>query len=162
MGELQADDDVVAVIAGGFFVRGDDAFAHRGDIALALFGHDELLGIGAAVGAHGAGLAAPQQFGAGKTEAPPTAFGVLGRATIALAIPAFHRLNRQTMADGHAVEFERRTERRLRAMRDDVVARHIEPERLQVVAKSGDAVERASFGVIAEFHASSDRADNFR
>ena len=162
MGELQADDDVVSVFAGRFFVRGDDALAHGRDIALALLGHDELLGIGAAVGAHGASLAAPQELGAGKTEAPPAAFGVLGRAAVALAIPAFHRLNRQTMADGHSVEFERRAERRLWPMRDDVVARHVEPERLHVITKSGDAVERASFGIIAEFHVSSDRAGSFR
>ena len=162
MGELQTDDDIVAVFAGRFLVRGDDAFAHLGDVALALLGHDELLGIGAAVGAHRTSLAAPQQLGAGQAEAPPATFGILGRAAVALAVPAFHRMNGKTMTDGHAVEFKWRPERRLRTMRDDVVAGQVEPERLDVVTKSGDAVERTSLGIIAELHASSELTDNFR
>src|ERR1700751_616582 len=62
----------------------------------------------------------------------------------------------EPVADLHAVDFERRGERRIRPVRHDVVAGHIEAERLHVIAKSGDAVERTGFGVIAELHVSSE------
>ena len=63
MRELQSDDDVV-LAAGRFLVRGDCDVAQTGDVALALRGHRELFWIGAAIKAHRAGFAAPDQFGA--------------------------------------------------------------------------------------------------
>src|SRR6185312_14748376 len=128
------------------------ALAHGGDVGHRVFADDELLRIGAAVGPHGAGFAAPDELGARQAEAAPAAFGVLGRVAVALAVPAFHRMHGEAVADRHAVDLDRRAERRLRPVRDNVVARHVEPERGDVITKSGDAVERACLGIIAELH----------
>ncbi len=61
MGELQTDDEVV-LAAGRFLVRVDQDLAQLGDILLAPLGHRELLRIGAPVGPHRAGFAAPDEF----------------------------------------------------------------------------------------------------
>jgi hypothetical protein len=37
-------------------------------------------------------------------------------------------------------------------VRDDVIARHLDLKGLHVVAKAGDAIERASLGIVAKFH----------
>ena len=140
MRELQSDDDVV-LAAGRFLVRGDCDVAQTGDVALALRGHRELFWIGAAIKAHRAGFAAPDQFGAAQAETLPTALGVFGRLAVALTVPAFHRMDRQPVADFHAVDFERLRQRRCRTVRDNIVAWHVDAERLHVVSESGDAVE---------------------
>ena len=67
-------------------------------------------------------------------------------------IPALHRLDRQSIADFHAVNFNQRRQRRCRPMRNDVVAWHVEAEGLQIIAEARDAVERTNLGVVAEFH----------
>src|SRR6201999_2013344 len=79
MRELQTDDDIAAVAAHGFLVPGDGDLAQAGDLALALRRHGELLGIGASIRAHRAGLAAPEQLGTAKAEAMPTPLGILRR-----------------------------------------------------------------------------------
>ena len=151
MRQLQPDHEI-AVVAGRFPVRLDDDVAQGRDLALAFRGHGELLRIGAPVEAHRAGLAAPDQFGAAEPETPPAPPGVLRRPAVALAIPTLHRLDRQAMSDFHAVDFDRRRQRRFRAVRDDVVAWHLEAERLQIVAKAGDTIERANLGIVTELH----------
>ena len=151
MRQLQPDHEVV-VVAGRFLVRVNDDVAQGRDLALAFRGHGELLRIGATVEAHRAGFAAPDQLGAAEPETAPASPGVLRRLAVALAIPALHRLDRQAMSDFHAVDFNRRRQRRFRTVRDDVVARHLEPERLQVVAKARDTIERANLGIVAKLH----------
>ena len=151
MGELQPDDEIV-VVSGRLPMRGDHGVAQARDLALAVAGHGELLRIGAAVGPHRAGLSAPDQLGAAEPEAAPAPFGIVRRLAVTLAVPALHRMDRQAMADLHAVDFDRGRQWRVPAMRDDVVARHLDSEGLQVIAKARDAVKRASLGIVAEFH----------
>src|SRR6185312_14070634 len=80
------------------------------------------------------------------------ALGVLRRAAVALAVPALHRVDREAVPDLHAVDLDGRGKRRGRAVRDDVVARHVEAERGDVIAEPGDAVERTDLGIVTELH----------
>src|SRR6185503_9140324 len=79
--------------------------------------------------------------------------GVLRRAAVALAVPALHRVDREAVSDLHAVDLDGRGKRRGRAVRDDVVARHVEAEGGDVIAEPGDAVERTDLGIVTELHA---------
>ena len=49
-----------------------------------------------------------------------------------LGVPALHRLDRQSIADFHAVNFNRRRQRRCRPMRNDVGAPHADDEGLEI------------------------------
>ena len=161
MGELQADHEA-AVVARRRDVRLDQTFAQPGDAGQRMPGDHELPGIGAAVGAHRAGLAAPDQLGAALAEALPAAHGVLARAAVGFAVPALHRMDAEAVADGHALDGKRLGEGRIRPRLDDVVARHREAERRHVVAEAGHPVERTRLGVITEFHGCSQQLFELR
>ena len=96
--QLQADDEPV-VVAHRLAVRADQRVAQPRDGGLAAGGHHQLVGIGAAVVTHGHGLAAPDQLGAREAEVAPAPDRVVGRPAVFVAIPAFHRLDREAVAD---------------------------------------------------------------
>ena len=108
--ELQSDHEIV-VVAHRLAVPRHERLAHRRDLGLGGFGHQQLVGIGAAVVAHRDRFAAPDHLGAGEAEVAPAADGVLGRSSILEAVPSFHRLDRETIADGELARRERRAER---------------------------------------------------
>src|SRR5205807_3252295 len=77
----------------------DQHLAEAGQITFGLVVDEELIRIGPAVVADGDGLAAPDQLRAASAEVPPTSDRVLTRTAVARAVPAFHGLDRKTIAD---------------------------------------------------------------
>lgn len=103
MGELKTDDEIVgsAVFSG---VRGGEFFAEFADASDVFAVDDELVWIGAAVGTNSHGFAAENEFGAAFAEASPAPEHVIGDAAGSGAVPTFHGMNGDAIADASAVD----------------------------------------------------------
>ena len=101
--ELKTDDKVVGGSPLGQVLSLENVDEFR-DAALVLFVEDELIGVGAPIGADGHGFGAADELGAARTEALPAPFH-LGRRTASRgAVPAFHRMDGDAVADALTVD----------------------------------------------------------
>src|SRR5579872_6529350 len=98
VGELEANDESVGA-AHRALVLVDESGAHFGKAGASVRGDDDLIGIGAAGVIDGGGFAAPDKFGAALTEALPAADGVVGGIAVGGAVPAFHGVDGDSIAD---------------------------------------------------------------
>src|SRR5438093_7790510 len=72
---------------------------------------DQLIGVGASVMAHCHCFATPDQLRTARAEAPPTSKRQLSRASIRCPVPAFHRLDRETIAQDKVIDLQGLRER---------------------------------------------------
>ena len=151
MGELEADDELV-VTAGGLPVGRDDRLAQTGDGRLRRLGHHQLERVGAPVMAHRHRLAAIDELRPALAEPPPPPHGVLGRGTLPRAVPALDGVDGEAVADGHAVDRQRRGQRLVGAVGDDVVAGHVRAQLGEMRAEAGDAGEGGDLREIPILH----------
>src|SRR5580704_15480747 len=98
MGELEADDEAVGA-AHGAFVFFDERGAHAGEAVARVRSDDDLIGIGAACVIDGGGFAAPDEFCAALAEALPAADGVVAGIAVGRAVPAFHGIDGDAIAN---------------------------------------------------------------
>ena len=124
VGELEADDEVVGA-AHGAFVLFDEGGAHAGEAVACVRGDDDLIWVRAACVIDGGGFATPDEFGAALAEALPAADGVVGGIAVGSAVPAFHGINGDAIADFYIATLDGFEERRARAV-DFIVAGEIE------------------------------------
>ena len=83
-------------------------------------------------------LSTPNQFAAAASEATPPAKCIFGRSAIGRAVPAFHRLNCNTIADLEWTANQRSTKRRLCSSQQLFIARNPKAQIFQMSAKSID------------------------
>src|ERR1051325_8908307 len=100
--ELKPDDEIVR-IAEALLVRRDQRLAKRRDASFILFGDDQLIRIRPCVGAHRHRFSAKNQLRAALSETMPAPHHFLRDAASRRAIPTFHRLNGDAIADALAV-----------------------------------------------------------
>ena len=101
--ELQADVEIVgAVRAEARRVRGDQRLAQAHEIGQRVLVDDELVGVGAAIVAHGGRLPAEDQLGAAEPEPLPAPERQLGGMAVERAIPALHRQDAEAVAEREA------------------------------------------------------------
>ena len=111
--QLQADEEVVgAAVAALMFL--DQRFAQGGEIGERFLGQEQLVRLGPAVGAHGHGLAAPDQLGPARAEAPPAPQRPLAGPAVGFGVPALHRQDAEAVADGASADDERLGQRAVR------------------------------------------------
>ena len=96
--QLQADQQVVG--AAEVLAVGRQRASRRAARSASVLGEQELVGVGAAVVAHGDRLAAPDQLGPAQAEVPPAPPRQVGRPAVDGAVPALHRQDGEAIADG--------------------------------------------------------------
>src|SRR5580704_7618010 len=101
VGELKADDEAVGA-AYRAFVFFDERGAHAGEAVARVRSDDNLIGIGAASVIDGGGFASPDEFGAALAETLPAADGIVAGIAVGSAVPAFHRIDSDAIADSDA------------------------------------------------------------
>ena len=101
--ELESDDEVVRR-AVTLRVRVLQEADQLSDARLVLLDEDELVRVRAAVGPHGHRLRAANQLRAALAEALPAPTHFVAQATGRRAVPALHRVERDAVADGLAVD----------------------------------------------------------
>src|SRR5579863_4389838 len=106
VGELEADEQAVGATHGAF-VLVDESGAHAGDAITRVWGDDDLIGIGAACVIDGGGLAAPDELGAALAETLPSTDGVVAGIAVGRAVPAFHGIDGDAIADFDAAALNR-------------------------------------------------------
>src|SRR5580704_18579411 len=115
VGELKADDEAVGA-AHGAFVFFDERGAHAGEAVARVRSDDDLIGIGAACVIDGGGFAAPDEFCAALAEALPAPDGVVAGVAVGRAVPAFHGIDGDAIADFDAAAIDRTEQRRFGAV----------------------------------------------
>src|SRR5262249_61927395 len=95
----------------------------------------KLIGIRAAVLAHRNGFPSPDEFCAACSEMAPPSDCQFAGTSVRRAVPAFHRLNRETVSDAGAVNIDWPGERRSVAFSQDRIAWNCDAACLQVIAK---------------------------
>src|SRR5262249_11106137 len=118
--QLQADEQVVCP-SEALMMFSDEHFAQVGEVGEGVVAEEQLIGISPAIGADRDSLAAPDELGSARPEALPAAARQLARSAVARAVPALHRQDGETIADGRAVHFARLGQRRFRAMTQRLV-----------------------------------------
>ena len=103
VGELEADDQVVDRTPASEVLGLEDA-DEFGDASLVLLIDDQLVHVRATIGAHGHGLGTADQLRTARAEALPASLHLLGDAASRGAVPAFHRVDGDTVTDGLAVD----------------------------------------------------------
>src|ERR1043166_2974020 len=96
---------------------------------------DELIGVGASVMAHRYCFATPDQLRTARAEATPTAKRQLSRPSIRRSVPAFHRLDGETIAQNKAIDLQRLHQRRSITGDEILVTRNRDVQRSQVPLK---------------------------
>src|SRR5215831_8783825 len=100
----QLKTDKQTVIASAFTsMFGHERFSQVFNIAYRVAVNQELIGIRAAVLAHRNGFPSPDEFCSACAEVAPSADRQFAGPAVRRAVPAFHRLNRETVADVGAV-----------------------------------------------------------
>src|SRR5580704_4671073 len=127
VGELEADYQAVGV-AHRAFVFVDESGAHAGEAVARVWGDDDLIGIGAAGVIDGGGFAAPDELGAALAETLPSADGVVAGVAVGSAVPAFHGIDGDAVADLYIATLDG-FEKWRRGVVDFSVAREIEIQR---------------------------------
>jgi len=148
VGQLETDDQVVDRTPAGEVLRLEDLHQLR-DARLVLGVDDQLVHVRPAVGPDGHGLGAADEFGTARAEALPAPLHLLGGAAGGRAVPALHRMNRDAVADGLAVDLgagDRLGERVAGAGLDGVLDRQVDAERGAVGPEIGDGLERRDAG----------------
>ena len=116
MRELQPDQEAV-VGAGEMAMLLDQNLSQMSQAAFGMRGDHELIGIGAPVVTHGHRLPAPDQFRAALSEPPPSANRILARIAVSRAVPSFHRMDGDAVADTYSVAHQRLRQRRIGSAR---------------------------------------------
>jgi hypothetical protein len=111
----------------------DQDLSQMGQAALGMWADHELVGIGAPLVTHRHGFSAPDKFRAAAAEAPPSVDRVLARVAVRRAVPAFHRMNGEAVADRDPVTHERLCQGRIRSTDQFLIARDREAERIQML-----------------------------
>ena len=101
--ELKTDDKVVGGSPLGKVLGLEDVDEFR-DLPLVLLVEDELIGVGTPIGTDGHGFGAADELGAARTEALPATFHLGRRSARCRAVPAFHRMDGDTVADTLTVD----------------------------------------------------------
>src|SRR5207244_3225094 len=123
VGELKTDQQ--AIIASTFAsMFGDQRLAQILDITQGLLAEQKLIRVRAPVRAHRDGLAAPDEFRAARSKMLPSADRQRTRPAVRRSVPAFHRLDRESVADTHAVELHGLRERRCVSFSQNRIARN--------------------------------------
>src|ERR1700722_17660018 len=144
MRQLKTDDQIVCgavALAVGLYECG----AQAGQIAFVGLGNDELMRVGAAIRTYRHGFSAANQFGAAFAEARPAPQHVVGNAARAGAVPPFHGLHRETVANALAVNQDVPdwpAQRRGCAGFNAIIARKAHAERGKVIAKIPNGLKR--------------------
>jgi hypothetical protein len=108
-----------------------------------------LIGVCAAVGTDGCGLATPDEFRAALAEVAPAAERVLGGGAVAAGVPAFHGVNAPAIGDCVAGEVDRFGEwRALGGGEDFFVDRQGNAELAKPGAEGRDGLELGDLGVV--------------
>ena len=142
VGELQAHHEVVrGALPEALLVGGHEVVAQAGERLPGRGVDHELAGVGAAVVAHGRGLAAPDQLGAGEAEVPPAAAGQLGRVAVRRAVPALHGQDAEAVAGPQAVRLEGASEGGVGGCRERVVEGERDAARVEVPAEGVGGAE---------------------
>ena len=137
MRQLEADDQIVGG-AVAFPMRVQQCLAQLRQIAFVFLANNQLIRIGPSLGADGHGFAAANQLGPALAESRPTPENILRRAAGARAIPAFHRLHGEAVADLFAVDgdrINRTAQRRAGACFNFILARQRQAEGGEMSAK---------------------------
>src|SRR5215470_12291114 len=103
--------------------------------------NQKLIGIRAAVFAHRNRFPSPDEFCAARSEMAPPADRQFAGPSVRRAVPAFHRLNRETVSDACAVNIDRPCKWRSFAFGQDRIARNCDATCLQVIAKCFDVLQ---------------------
>ena len=103
VGELEAYDEVIDRTPAGKVLSLEDA-DELGDAGLVLLVDDQLIHVRPTIRAHGHGFGAADQLGAARAEALPAAFHLLRDAAGGGTVPAFHRVDGDTVTDGLPVD----------------------------------------------------------
>ena len=146
--QLEADDEVVDRTPAGEVLGLEDA-DEFGDAGAVLLVEDELVHVRPPVGAHGHGLGAADQLGAARAEALPASLHLLGDAAGGRAVPAFHRMDGDAVADGLAVDLRAGDRLRQRVAGpgfDGVLEGQVDAEPGAMGAEVGDGLERGDAG----------------
>src|SRR5258706_11116079 len=98
MCELKADHQIVCG-AIEFLVSGHQGFADPRQARFVVFADNELVWVGPAIGSHGHGFAAVNEFCAALAESMPAPHDLVGYPAAGSAIPAFHWLNGKAITD---------------------------------------------------------------
>ena len=104
--QLQADAEVVDR-AEALAVGLDEGLAQAGDGGQGRLVEQQLVGVGAALVAHGDGLPAPDELGAAEAEASPAADRQLRGLAVERPVPALHGQDAPAVADGPEVAVQR-------------------------------------------------------
>ena len=148
MRQLEADHEVVDRTPAGEVLGLEDTH-ELGDAGAVLLVDDELVHVRPPVGAHGHGLGAADQLSAARAEALPASLHLFGDPAGRGAVPAFHRVDGDTVADGLAVDLgvlDRLREGIAGAGFDSVFERQIDTEPGAMGAEVGDGLERGDAG----------------
>src|SRR5215472_11418624 len=104
----QLKTDQQTIIASAFTsMFGHERFSQVSNVAYRVAVNQKLTGIRAAVLAHRSGFASPDEFCAARSEVAPSADRQFAGPTVRRAVPAFHRLNRETISDAGPVNIDR-------------------------------------------------------
>src|SRR6185369_775258 len=103
MRELKADDQILGASV-SLLVRVHEDLAKLCQTCFVLLYDDELIRIGASIGPHRHRLATVNQFRPAFTKLLPTPTHFIGNAAARRAVPTFHRLNRDAVPDGLAID----------------------------------------------------------
>src|SRR5262245_4998845 len=128
MRELKTDQQAVIISAFTSMFR-DQRLAQILDITHCPVVEQKLVGIRSPVLTHGDGFAAPDEFCAARSEMLPTADGQRTGPAIRRPVPAFHGLDRESIADAYVVEFKWLRQGRCIAFCQNRIARNRDPIR---------------------------------
>ncbi len=116
---------------------------------------ERLVGIGASIGSYGGGLAAPDELGAAAAKVAPPPQRVLTRGSIAVGVPAFHRMDAPAIADVIAGDLDRRGHRRAFCCRQDsLVGRQRNSQLGKSSLERGDVFQLSDFRIVRAVHGS--------
>src|SRR5262249_1025331 len=95
----------------GLTMLGQQHLTQARKVSPRVLGNHKLIRICATVMQHGNRFAAPDQLRATSPKIPPAPHRQLGWTTVRGAVPAFHRMNRETVSNRGSVETQRPSER---------------------------------------------------
>ena len=135
MSELQSNDKVVARPK-LLTMRGGQSGEQRGQPLPIGRRGQRLMRARSTVFLNGRRLATPNQLCAASAELPPTPKGQFRRRSVAVRVPAFHRVDAPAVADFQTAHLERFRERRLLLGREHrVIDRQFQTERVESLAQ---------------------------
>src|SRR5215471_9169277 len=138
----QLKTDKQTVIASAFTsMFGHERFSQVFNVAYRVAVNQKLIGIRAAVLTHRSGFASPDEFCAACSEVAPPADRQFAWPTVRRAVPAFHRLNRETVSDVDAVNIDRLGKGGSAAFGQNRIAWNGDAVCVQVIAKRSGVLQ---------------------